>query len=109
MNSNDNVLNKNETLESPDKELEIKDNKVLDEKTESVTSNTNEVKQDDLLDKYFYDLEKNFKKVEQKSKFADYYYDVCNSGVNKFYLKNITETKMFDEEWIKTMEVFSLV
>ena len=106
MNSNDNVLNKNETLESPYKELEIKDNKVLDEKTESVTSNTNEVKQDDLLDKYFYDLEKNFKKVEQKSKFADYYYDVCNSGVNKFYLKNITETKMFDEEWIKTMEVF---
>lgn len=109
IDNKDNVLNNMENDNTKlDKDLE----KSLISENDSTNSNQNKLNKknseraNDLLDDYFYDIEKCFKKVEQESKFADYYYDTVNSGDNKFYLKNITETKMFDEEWIKTMEVF---
>ena len=113
-----NIDNKDNVLNINTENTEL-DNSVNNDSENSITKNTEDNLQEkntknskelaranDLLDDYFYDIEKYFKKVEQESKFADYYYDTVNSGDNKFYLKNITETKMFDEEWIKTMEVF---
>ena len=112
IDNKDNVLNintENTELDNSvnnDSENSITEN-IEDNLQEKNTKNSKEsARANDLLDDYFYDIEKYFKKVEQESKFADYYYDTVNSGDNKFYLKNITETKMFDEEWIKTMEVF---
>ena len=38
--------------------------------------------------------------------FPTYFYDVFGSGYNLFYQKNITETKYFDDDWVKTLEGF---
>ena len=61
--------------------------------------------QDDLLDTYYKTAIKGLRKTDSLD-FADFYLDVCNSGENRFYQKNITETKFFDEVWVKTLESF---
>lgn len=60
-------------------------------------------KKDDLLDKY-YKKAINALRREDKEEFINYYLDQCNSGENRFYQKNITETKTFDEGWIDIFE-----
>ncbi|MBR2137787.1 MAG: hypothetical protein IJ966_00595 [Bacilli bacterium] len=61
--------------------------------------------EDDLLDTYYKTAIKGLRKTDSLD-FADFYLDVCNSGENRFYQKNITETKFFDEVWVKTLESF---
>lgn len=64
-----------------------------------------EFPENDLLDFYFVKALNSLKKVDHLE-FPKYYFDVTHAGENKFYQKNITETKKFDEVWIKTLEGF---
>ena len=64
-----------------------------------------EFPENDLLDFYFIKALNSLKKVDHLE-FPKYYFDVTHAGENKFYQKNITETKKFDEVWIKTLEGF---
>lgn len=78
-------------MASKEKELEIVELEILPE--------------DDLLDAYYKTALKGIRKTDSMD-FANFYFDVCNSGENRFYQKNITETKFFDEVWVKTLESF---
>lgn len=60
----------------------------------------------DELDLYYESLVDKFKTSDKASDFAKYFYASLSSGDSKFYQKNITEVKVFDEEWIKTLEAF---
>ena len=64
-----------------------------------------EFQENDLLDFYFIKALNSLKKVDNLD-FPKYYFGVSRAGDNKFYQKNITETKRFDETWIKTLEGF---
>lgn len=64
-----------------------------------------EFEEDDLLDYYFVKALNSLKKVDHLD-FSQYYFDATSAGENRFYQKNITETKHFDETWIKTLEGF---
>lgn len=64
-----------------------------------------EFPENDLLDFYFVKALNSLKKVDHLE-FPKYYFGVTHAGDNKFYQKNITETKKFDEVWIKTLEGF---
>ena len=64
-----------------------------------------EFPENDHLDFYFVKALNSLKKVDHLE-FPKYYFDVTHAGENKFYQKNITETKKFDEVWIKTLEGF---
>jgi len=109
---NTNLNDTNTELDNTDlKNKEVKESNFesVKENVEPKESKTSSKKKSakaegDLLDDYLDDVERGFGRAERESDFAKYYYDVCNSGDNKFYLKNITETKMFDEEWVKTLE-----
>lgn len=56
---------------------------------------------------HFYDNYYNLiSEVEKKDQFTEKFYDAFLSGENELYQKYISETKIFDEEWIKTVESY---
>ena len=61
-------------------------------------------KRDDI-DKYFSFLDDNLFKDEGQE-FPSYFKNAYLSGNNSFYQKNISETKIFDDEWITTLESY---
>ncbi len=61
-----------------------------------------ELEDNDLLNRYYKKAIRELKKCDND--FAKFYLDVCNSGTNRFYQKNITETKYIDDTWILTLE-----
>lgn len=64
------------------------------------------MKQRDDLDRYYTSVDYLFKKMEKNEKFPDYFYESYLQGNNSIYQKNISETKIFDDEWIKTVESY---
>ena len=60
----------------------------------------------DELDSFFDEASSTLGKSEEASKFARYFYAACFKGNTTFYQKNLTETQIFDDEWIKTIESF---
>lgn len=64
------------------------------------------MKEKSLLDSYYSEIAEQFKLSEKENKFAKNYVDLVNGGNNTFYQKNITETKIFDEQWIITLESY---
>ncbi len=64
-----------------------------------------ELKEDDNLDFYYLKAMNSLNKLD-KMDFPAYYFNVVGAGDSKFYQKNITETKFFEEEWVKTLEGF---
>ena len=61
-------------------------------------------KRDDL-DKYFSYLDENLFKNEGQE-FPSYFKNAYQAGDNTLYQKNISETKIFDDEWITTLESY---
>lgn len=62
---------------------------------------------DDLdIDEYFETVSTNLDELEVDSAFAKLFYDSYLSGDRVIYQKDIIETKVFDEEWIKTLESY---
>ena len=61
-------------------------------------------KRDDL-DKYFDFLNDTMFKYENQE-FPDYFKNAYFAGDNTLYQKNISETKIFDDEWITTLESY---
>ncbi|HKM29502.1 MAG TPA: hypothetical protein VJZ51_01930 [Bacilli bacterium] len=60
----------------------------------------------DDLDKYYESLEAVLVKSEDESAFPEYFYNSFLAGKNTVYWKEISETKIFDEEWITTLESY---
>lgn len=60
----------------------------------------------DELDAFFQLVSEQIKEKEEASNFARYFYAACFKGKSTFYQKKITETQIFDDEWIKTIESF---
>ena len=44
--------------------------------------------------------------LEKENEYADKFYEALLSGDNEVYQKYISETKVFDENWIKTVESY---
>ena len=62
---------------------------------------------DDLdIDEYFETVSTNLDELEVDSAFAKLFYDSYLSGDRVIYQKDIIETKVFDEEWIRTLESY---
>lgn len=60
----------------------------------------------DDLDKFFGYISKTLENGEKGQDFPEYFYNSYSAGDNKLYQKNISETKKFDDEWIKTVESY---
>lgn len=60
----------------------------------------------DELDSFFDAAAQQMGICEEASNFARYFYAACFKGSSTFYQKNVTETQIFDDEWIKTIESF---
>lgn len=58
------------------------------------------------IDEYFETVSTNLDELEMDSAFAKLFYDSYLSGDRVIYQKDIIETKVFDEEWIKTLESY---
>ena len=63
------------------------------------------MKQRDDLDKYFDFLNDTMFKYDGQE-FPDYFKEAYFNGDNSYYQKNISETKIFDDEWITTLESY---
>ena len=83
----------------------------IEKNSDSVDTNKNDnneevelevIEPDDKLLKYYRKAVNSLKKVDND--FSKYYIELTNTGDNKFYQKNITETKFIDETWILTLE-----
>lgn len=60
----------------------------------------------EALDDYYDSIENAISLVEEDSEFSDMFYKHYLAGDRVVYQKNITESKIFDEEWIKTLESY---
>ena len=60
----------------------------------------------DNLDLYFESLEALLAKNESENAFPEYFYNSFLAGKNNVYHKELSETKVFDEEWIATLESY---
>lgn len=60
----------------------------------------------DNLDLYFESLEALLAKNESENAFPEYFYNSFLAGKNNIYHKELSETKVFDEEWIATLESY---
>jgi hypothetical protein len=63
-------------------------------------------KNQDKLTEYYQTHEQNMKSLEKEHTFPKNFYAKLNSGKNTIYQKSISETKTFDETWIKTIESY---
>ena len=60
----------------------------------------------DLFDAFYDSYQEAINEIESHHTFPEYFYDVFLAGKSTIYQKNITETKTFDEEWIRTVESY---
>ena len=60
----------------------------------------------DNLDLYYESLEALLVKNEKENAFPEYFYNSFLAGKNSVYHKELSETKVFDEEWISTLESY---
>lgn len=60
----------------------------------------------DLFESFYESYQEAFNEIESHHTFPEYFYDVFLTGKSTIYQKNITETKTFDEEWIRTVESY---
>lgn len=60
----------------------------------------------DNLDLYYESLEALLAKNESENAFPEYFYNSFLAGKNSVYRKELSETKVFDEEWIATLESY---
>lgn len=60
----------------------------------------------DLFQSFYESYQEAFKEIESNHTFPEYFYDLFLAGKSTVYQKNITETKTFDEEWIRTVESY---
>ncbi|MDD3171366.1 MAG: cell envelope integrity protein TolA [Bacilli bacterium] len=60
----------------------------------------------DDLDRYFESLNNILAKNEAENAFPEYFYNSFLAGKNNLYRKELSETKVFDEEWIGTLESY---
>lgn len=71
---------------------------IIEDSKESINSND--------LEECFEVLSDNLCEVENDNAFAKLFYDCYLSGDRTIYQKDIIETKIFDEEWIRTLESY---
>ncbi|MFU8792877.1 MAG: DUF2357 domain-containing protein [Acholeplasmataceae bacterium] len=64
------------------------------------------MKQTNDLKAFHSELNDELIKLEQTQEFPGHFYQAFLSGENTLYQKNITETKIFDEDWIGTIESY---
>ncbi len=57
----------------------------------------------DDLDKYYNHISQNLFEYDNLD-FVKFFRENYHTGTNKFYQKNISETKKFDDNWIKVLE-----
>lgn len=80
---------------------------VNEKEKEESEANPLDLNSDDLdIDEYFETVSTNLDELEVDSAFAKLFYDSYLSGDRVIYQKDIIETKVFDEEWIKTLESY---
>lgn len=91
-----------EKIENAESERDLELESLTEEEKEALALGYEILPKDDLLDKFYKKAINYVKKADNK--FAEQYYQNCNGGENRFYQKNITETKFIDETWIKTLE-----
>ena len=60
----------------------------------------------DNLDLYYESLEALLVKNEKENAFPEYFYNSFLAGKNSVYRKELSEVKVFDEEWISTLESY---
>lgn len=60
----------------------------------------------DLFESFYESYQEAIQEIESHHTFPEYFYDVFLAGKSTIYQKNITETKTFDEEWIRTVESY---
>jgi exonuclease SbcC len=60
----------------------------------------------DDLDLYYESLEALLVKNEKENAFPEYFYNSFLAGKNSVYRKELSEVKVFDEEWISTLESY---
>lgn len=60
----------------------------------------------DELDKYYENLEDILIQNEANSAFPEFFYNSFLAGNNKIYHKEISETKVFEEDWVNTLESY---
>ena len=60
----------------------------------------------DQLASFYEAYQQSINDIESYHTFPEYFYDRFLAGQSTIYQKNITETKTFDEEWIRTVESY---
>lgn len=60
----------------------------------------------DLFQSFYSEYQQALGEIESHHTFPEYFYDLFLAGDSSIYQKNITETKTFDEEWIRTVESY---
>lgn len=63
-------------------------------------------RQTDKLSQFYYSYDQTFKDLEKSHTFPKTFYSALMSGKNTLYQKAMSETKTFDETWIKTIESY---
>lgn len=63
-------------------------------------------KMDNDLLKFHQQYKNNLNKLEKEHPFIVHFYDSFLAGQTELYQKEISETKIFDEEWIETLESY---
>lgn len=58
------------------------------------------------LDDYFEKISDSLEEIETDNAFAKVFYEAYLAGDRTLYQKDIVETKVFDEEWIRTLESY---
>jgi len=60
----------------------------------------------DELDRYYDTLIENMDRIDTETMFPNLFYGAFHVGKKQVVQKNISETKKFDAEWIKNMEIY---
>ena len=63
-------------------------------------------RQTDKLSQFYYSYDQTFKDLEKSHTFPKTFYSALMAGKNTLYQKAMSETKTFDETWIKTIESY---
>lgn len=63
-------------------------------------------RQTDKLSQFYYSYDQTFKDLEKSHTFPKTFYSALMAGKNTLYQKSMSETKTFDETWIKTIESY---
>jgi hypothetical protein len=63
-------------------------------------------RQTDKLSQFYYSYDQTLKDLEKSHTFPKTFYSALMAGKNTLYQKSMSETKTFDETWIKTIESY---